>query len=230
MELSLILFTLTQLCVPKKAPFTCTSPWGRAAAVPGGSWSPGRALWDDFVLLWKILQGRRRFLKQGVMVYRTSQQNSMGKLQAGTYEVNFDLSEIKILHILVLNKWTKYFFFSKEGLPCSLSSFSRSCDPISFQKQIPSPHSFAEFESTLIPGFRESPCWNDGFEALSTDPPLCTALTSCTPSLVFDLGTHPAGVTFLRLFPPIPLCCRVVAPAQAPGLMGSARRALVLPG
>lgn len=40
-ELSLILFTLTQLCVPKKAPFTCTSPWGRGAASPEGSWSPG---------------------------------------------------------------------------------------------------------------------------------------------------------------------------------------------
>lgn len=77
----------------------------------GAQAAPGRSLWGVFILLWKTLQGRRRFLKQGVRDYRTSQQSSTGKLQVGTCEVNFHLSEIKILHILVLNKWTKSFFF-----------------------------------------------------------------------------------------------------------------------
>lgn len=95
----------TALC-SKKSPFYLYLPWGRAAAVPEGSWS----FFGVSVLLWNTLQGRRRFLKQGLGDYRTSQQSSMGKLQVGIYEVNFYLSEIKTLHFLVLNKWTKSFF------------------------------------------------------------------------------------------------------------------------
>lgn len=64
------------------------------------------------------------FLKQGVRDYRTSQQSSTGKLQAGRYEVNFDLSEVKILHILELNKWTKCFFSARRA--CS----RLSVDPV----------------------------------------------------------------------------------------------------
>lgn len=60
----------------------------------GAQATPGRSLWGVFILLWKALQGRRRFLKQGVRDYRPSQLSSMGKLQVGTCEVNFHLSEI----------------------------------------------------------------------------------------------------------------------------------------
>jgi len=70
MELSLILFMLTQLCVPKKGQVYLYLAMRRVVPSPEGSWSPdcynSRADHCRVFIstsLWKTLRGRR-FLKQ----------------------------------------------------------------------------------------------------------------------------------------------------------------------
>lgn len=101
----------TALC-SKKSPFHLYLGRGRSS-----SWTC-RALWGGSDFICKTLQGRRRFLKPGFRDCRTSQQSSTGKLQVGVEGVKFYLSENKILHVLVLNKWKTSIFW--QGGPALL--------------------------------------------------------------------------------------------------------------